>query len=207
MKNKNAIYTTIGASNHVQDEREENDYYATDPLAMELLLEQEKFNQSIWEVASGGGHLVDVLREHGHNVLSTDLIDRGVQDSVLNFLSYDGELTNHYNHEYFTHDGKFNGDIITNPPYKYAKEFVEKALDVIPNGNKVAMFLKLTFLEGKARKELFNKYPFKTLYVSSSRIKCAKNGDFGEIKSSAVAYGWYVWEKGFEGSPEIKWIN
>ena len=46
-------------------------------------------------------------------------------------------------------------DILTNPPYKLAKEFVEHALEVVEDGYYVVMFLKLTFLEGKARKELF----------------------------------------------------
>ena len=46
------------------------------------------------------------------------------------------------------------------------------------DGNRLALFLKVQFLEGKKRKELFSKYPPKVIYVSSSRIKCAKNGDF-----------------------------
>ena len=49
----------------------------------------------------------------------------------------------------------FSGDIITNPPYKYALEFVEHALNIVQQGRKVAMFLKLTILEGKARKAFF----------------------------------------------------
>lgn len=46
----------------------------------------------------------------------------------------------------------FEGDIITNPPYKYALEFVERALESVLPGRKVAMFLKLQFLEGQKRK-------------------------------------------------------
>jgi len=72
------------------------------------------------------------------------------------------------------------------------------------------MFLKLTFLEGKKRRKLFDSGCLKTLYVSSSRILCAKNGDFERMKAgggSAVAYGWYEFEKGYKGNPIIKWIN
>ena len=101
-------------------------------------------------------------------------------------------------------------DIITNPPYKYAKEFVEKALDLVDEGGKVAMFLKLTFLEGKARKELFLKHPPKVVYVSSSRLQCAKNGNFeeyGKGVGTAIAYAWYVWEKGYSGDTVIRWFN
>lgn len=99
----------------------------------------------------------------------------------------------------------FSGDIITNPPYKYALEFVEHALNIVQQGRKVAMFLKLTFLEGKARKAFFLKNPPKVVYVNSSRLECGKNGKF-ESKN-AVAYAWFVWEKGFCGDPIIKWVN
>lgn len=101
----------------------------------------------------------------------------------------------------------FDGDIITNPPYKYAKEFVEHALLLVPSGRKVFMFLKLQFLEGKGRRALFDTGQLKTLYVSSSRIKCAINGNFENISSSAVAYAWFEFEKGYKGKPTIEWIN
>ena len=88
-----------------------------------------------------------------------------------------------------------------------AKEFVEKSLNIIPAGNKVAMFLKLLFLESKGRKQFFLDNPPKTIYVSSSRIMCLKNGNEDNKESSAVYYAWFVWEKGFKGNPIIKWIN
>jgi hypothetical protein len=69
------------------------------------------------------------------------------------------------------------------------------------------MFLKLTFLEGQARKKMFEKYPPKRIYVFSSRVKCAKNGEFERMGSSAVCYAWFIWEKGFKGHPIIKWVN
>ena len=53
--NKNSIYTTLGASNHTYKERQEDDYYATDPVAIDKLLSVEKPNKHIWECACGGG--------------------------------------------------------------------------------------------------------------------------------------------------------
>ena len=145
----------------------------------------------------GGGHLAEVLKNTGHNVRCSDIIDRGYpQTEIIDFLKVVPDSQN-----------LWNGDIITNPPYSFAQAFVEKAMDLIQDGHKVAMFLKLTFLEGKSRKGMFKKYPPKIIYVSSSRLKCCKNGDFENNFSSAVAYGWFVWEKGFQGDPIIKWIN
>ena len=77
-------------------------------------------------------------------------------------------------------------------------------------GKKVAMFLKVQFLEGKERKQLFREHPPRTVYVSSSRIMCAKNGEFERMKAgggSAVAYAWFVWEKGYKGDTIVRWIN
>lgn len=192
--NKYSAYSTIGASNHSQAEREPNDFYATEPKALELLLEIEQFDDYIWECACGAGHLSKVLRNHGYMVRSTDLYDRGYGESGVNFLG--------------THE-RFNGDIITNPPYRYALQFVEHALNVVCEGNRVAMFLKLTFLETKARKELFKKYPPKYIYVSSSRLSCAMGGDFEKFKdkSKAIAYAWFIWEKGYTGESIVRWFN
>lgn len=189
----NSIFATLGASNHIDEDREKHDYYATDPKALELLLELEQFNHNIWENACGEGHLSEVLIREGYNVKSTDLIDRGYGEGGVDFLKGDFEM--------------FNGDIITNPPYKYAKQFIEKSLSLIPKGNRVAMFLKLTFMESKGRKQMFIDNPPKVIYVSSSRLLCAKNGDFTKKESSAVAYAWYIWEKGYKGDTVIKWFN
>ena len=193
--NSNSIYKTLGASNHTEKEREANDYYATEPKAVELLLEQEKFSQWVWECACGEGHISEVLKANGYYVFSSDLIDRGYDDAkVIDFLTAT----------------KNELDIITNPPYKFAKEFVEHALNISPEGTKIAMFLKVQFLEGKERRKLFEKYPPKVIYVASGRLLCAKNGDFQRMKEgggSAVAYAWFVWEKGYNGSPIVKWIN
>ena len=195
--NSNSIYMTLGASNHTEKEREVNDYYATEPKAVELLLEQERFSLWVWEPACGEGHISEVLKGHGYDVFSSDLIDRGYKDAVIR--------------DFFDTVQNYEArDIITNPPYKYAKDFVEHALNISPDGTKVAMFLKVQFLEGKERRKLFEKYPPKVIYVASGRLLCAKNGEFEKMRQgggSAVAYAWFVWEKGFKGAPKIKWIN
>lgn len=189
--NKNSVYKTLGASNHTDKDREKNDYYATDPKAAELLLELGAFD-NILEPACGEGHLSKVFINAGIKTTSSDLIYRGY-GIQKDFFDYD----------------KWDGDIITNPPYKYALEFVEHALKIVRYSDKVAMFLKLQFLEGKKRKEFFLTHPPKTIYVSSSRLLCAKNGDFESARKvgSAVAYGWFVWYKWFIGDTVIKWFN
>lgn len=187
-----SAFKTIGASNHCDQERADKDYYATEPAATEWLTKIEQFRNPILEPSCGEGHISEVLKAHGYEVVSRDLADRGYGE-VADFLSADNT--------------RWDGDIVTNPPYAFAQEFVEKALAIIPEGRKVAMFLKLTFLEGKRRAGLFNAYPPKRVCVSRSRLLCAKNGDFESSPGSATAYAWFIWEKGYNGAPEIRWFN
>lgn len=162
------------------------------PHAVELLLEMEQFAPLILEPCCGAGHISKVLEAHGHQVISQDLYDHGYGTSGCDFLANNGIQA-------------LAGDIVTNPPYKYAREFVEKALAILAPGYKCAMFLKLTFLEGKGRKSLFDTMQLRTVYISRSRLNCGMNGEFQG--TSAVAYGWFVWEKGYRGDPVIKWFN
>lgn len=195
--NKKSTFTMLGASNHAQEEREVNDFYATDEIAIDKLFAVEQFSDNIWECACGDGALSKRMVELGKQVLSTDLIDRGYEyaASGVNFLDFDSE------------DFVFSGDIITNPPYRFITEFILKALELVQDGHKVAMFCKLTTLESQSRyDDIFSKYPPKTIYVFSKRVACYKNNDRSKYQSSAVCYAWFVWEKGFTGDPVIKWI-
>ena len=182
---------TLGSTSITKADREENDFYATEPKAVELLLAEETFANNILEPCCGEKHITKVLESAGYTVKSSDLIDRGVGADIQDFF----KIT------------EWDGDIISNPPYKNALDFVKHSLDIIKEGSKVAMFLKILFLEGKTRKEFFLENPPKVIYVASGRLNCAKNGDFDKYTTGAVCYAWFVWEKGFTGEPVVRWIN
>lgn len=191
--NSRAIFGPLAANTHSFTERETNDYYATDPKAIDALLKYEQLEKELWEPACGEGHLSKRLIELGYNVLSTDLVNRNFGVGEINFLLQEKE---------------FEGSIITNPPYRYCTDFILKALNLIHDGHHVYMFLKLTALEGQDRYyRVYAKYPPKKIYVFSKKILCAKNGEFEKKSSSAVAYACYVWEKGWTGETIINWIE
>lgn len=56
-RNKQSVFSNIGASNHSRYEREANDYYSTDPLAITLLDKYGLLDTDVpyWETAVGGG--------------------------------------------------------------------------------------------------------------------------------------------------------
>lgn len=195
--NRNSIFKTLGASNHTEKEREQNDFYATDPVAIDLLTKKVELPKQILEPACGSGCLSIRLEGLGHDVKSFDIVNRGF-GMERDFFS----IT----------EPPFSGDyaIVTNPPYKFALPFVLHSLELVPDGGLVCMFLKTTFAEGKGRyKDLFRKYPPLKVLQCVERVLCAKNGDFAAMRAgggSAVAYAWWVWQKGYTGQTILDWI-
>lgn len=187
-------FRTLGATAHAIEDREINDFYATDPKALEIFLEESGIDlRNVWECACGEGHLAEVLKKKGLLGKASDLIDRGYGITESNFYYY---------------SDIWDGDILTNPPYKDAMKFCQHALDCVDDGSKVVMLMRIQFLEGQRRKPFLLTNPPKYVYVSSSRLRLAKNADFEKYASpSANCYAWYVWEKGYQGDTVIRWFN
>lgn len=201
--NKNSVFKTIGASNHSDKERESQDYYATDPVAIDKLAAVYEIPHYVWEPACGEGHLSKRLMERGHLVASNDIINRGYGEVWFDFF--------HFNNLPYGFQGKDNVCILTNPPYKSATKFVEHAIELLPHGKPAIMLLKTTALEGKGRWEkLYSKGYLKAVYQFKERLLCAKNGDFDGMKAgggSAVSYAWFIFANdGKNDPPQIYWI-
>lgn len=173
--------------------RVENDFYATHPDSTNALLKVFDIIYPALEPACGEGHISKLLDPY--RTKSFDLVDRGFGNVGFDFLTTD------FNAEYNT--------IITNPPFKLFKEFVEKALK-IANKN-VIMFGKLQALEGQERASYLETTPLKYVYVFKKRQQPMRNGKendeiTGKKMSSTMAFAWFIWEIGYEGEPIIKWL-
>ena len=169
--------------------REENDFYPTPPSGILPFLEKESFKGSIWECACGDGAISKILLDKGYEVYSSDLIDRNYGDVGIDFLESNKKYDN----------------IITNPPFKLSLPFVYKALESV--NYKVAFLCRITFLEGVARQKMFNETPIKNIYIFSRRITFTNPNNGNKTHGGGMlAFGWYVWEKGYEGKPTIDWI-
>lgn len=95
-------------------------------------------------------------------------------------------------------------NIVTNPPYALAQQFAEHAMAIATG--KVALLLKLTFLEGLKRRNLFDERGLKTVYVFRRRLQMGRNGQT-YANGGMIAFAWFVWEAGYKGKPQIDWID
>lgn len=186
--------------------REENDFYATDPYAIDnsiRFFEEIGLSDNLWEPACGYLHLSCRLKDYGYNVVSSDLVKRNDYCIKLDFLQSTKMLEN-------------SEDIITNPPFKLASDFVKKSMELLNYGRLAVFLLKIQFLETETRAELFKNCGLKYVGVFSSRICCAMNGEFdkyfkqdkitGQYRGGTQCYAWFVFQKGYNGEPVLKFI-
>lgn len=199
------------AGGNPKNDRVDSDFYATDPKAVHKLLLKYSINGSeILEPCIGNGNIASAIKDFynnkGLNITGVDIVDRGYPNTIV--------------HDYLTWktDKKFDC-IITNPPYSLAKEFVEKSMTLLndgydgdgyPNGQLI-MFLKIQFLEGAKRKELFEKYPPKYIYVFRNRMATWNNGEpldpNGKRWATTMCHAWFVWEKSSKTEPIVRWLD
>lgn len=182
--------------------RRENDFYPTPPLATYILCKYVRPPQNVVEPCAGRGNISVELQRNGHSVKSFDLneyenclvdIETGVDVLALERpAGYEG--------------------FVTNPPYykDLPRKIAEKAVEEYPY---VAMFVRLTFLEGKKRKNLFTNHPPSDIIFLSDRVKF----DQGHVEpvekqdqiGGMIAYAWVVWDRrilNLDKTTKLHWV-
>lgn len=182
-------------------ERVDNDFYATPISATEAILNEIDLEGSILEPSAGQGHISAVLKKYYpyNEIISTDLVQREERFGI----PIQGGI------DFLTHDfnRKFD-NVITNPPFNLAQEFIERALEL--SNDKVIMFAKIQLLEGSKRRAMFDNTPLKYVYVFTKRVNPLRNGEEldekGKPWASTMCFAWFVWEHDYEGEPIIRWL-
>jgi len=167
-------------------QRNKSDFYQTPYSMTEQLLECEQFDGNILEPSCGQGAISSVLKKHNYRVIENDI------SNGHNFLKWTPDMD--------------IDNVVTNPPFSLALEFIRKSKELY--SGKIAMLLPLSYLHGQNRYEqkIFNElarvYVFTRYPLLTSKIS-----DDGTYQTGMMVYSWYIFSKGYEGRPEIHWIN
>lgn len=172
------------------------DDFPTPPWATRALLEfidQQGIDVSgmvCREPAANRGHMVVPLREAFAHVEAADVHDYGAGFPVEDYL--------------FPGSDAFPVDwTITNPPFRLAEQFIDRACATSVVG--VAVIVRAAFLESIGRYEtLFSKNPPSVVLQFSERVVMHK-GRLAPEGSTATAYAWLVWIDG-ETDTRLRWI-
>lgn len=177
----------VGERRHALAERAA-DLYETPALAVKALLEVEQLPPSIWEPACGRGAIVQVLRQRGRRVVTSDLVDYGEPhpDYVCDFFDFTPEMV-----------PVGIGAIVTNPPFKDAARFVEHALMLCP---RVIMLLRLAFLESQGRTDILEGGQLARVHVFRKRLPLMHRDNWtGKRSTSTMAFAWFTWLRDHNG--------
>jgi hypothetical protein len=178
------------------------DLYETPRSAVKVLLDAELLLDDIWEPAVGRGNIVRVLREAGHRVVASDLVDHGnhVASGIrtgINFLKT-------------TSVPPGVRTLVTNPPFKkkLAERFVRHALEL--GVRRIIIFQKIQFLGSENRPDIFRNCPqFARVHIFEKRPVLHRDG-FPEEKRNTpwMVCAWFVWDQKFvgNGEPTMHWI-
>ncbi|MGE3064150.1 MAG: methyltransferase [Hyphomicrobiaceae bacterium] len=178
------------------------DYFPTPPWATRALMHhvigELHQRDTCWEPACGEGHMAEVLRERFGVVYASDVHDYGC-GRVGSFVGSGADVITSPNPEWPAADW-----VITNPPFRLAIEFAERALDEARIG--VALLVRSAWLEGSERYErLFRPRPPAIVAQFAERVPMVK-GRWDPLASTATSYAWVVWHQGGPTSTSFIWI-
>ncbi|MBA2400594.1 MAG: class I SAM-dependent methyltransferase [Bradyrhizobium sp.] len=172
-----------------------DDLYQSPPEAVHALLRAEQLPPVIWEPACGPGSIVRVLRDAGHTVVATDLVD------------YESADQDHARRDFLMEHRLPPGveAILTNPPFKLASEFVARAIELCPT---VIMLLRLAFLESQRRTAILDGGQLARVHVFKNRLPMMhRAGWAGNRVSNPTPFAWFVWDRNHHGPTELHRIE
>jgi hypothetical protein len=168
-------------------DRHPDDYYIEEEWCDRRLFEVEKFKGGIFDPACGSGRIVRAAIAAGHVALGHDKVRRSVECTrEADFLTSDVWVSN----------------IVSNPPFGIAQEFIEHALEM--SQGKTAMLLPLTWLAGDDRAVWLATTPLLRVYVLTPRPSMPP----GPVIEAGIKLGggkkdfcWVVWLRAYDGTP------
>jgi hypothetical protein len=161
------------AQRNSEYERIVNDKYCTPAWVTRVLLPHIPIGiTSVWEPAAGDCHIADVLRTGMRRVFTSDI------EAGTDFLRT-------------TKAPDTCKAIITNPPFKIARAFIDHALSLMePREGFVAMLLPIDFDSAKTRQDLFGRPS-----LFSRKIVLIDRIVFFDRPGAAPStnHAWFIW--------------
>lgn len=204
------VFKLLGA--HSTTERAKDDFYQSSTEIANALFECVKagikrndlYAEGLEETviidsSVGTGTLMEPFRYKCWSLIGYDIADRGYKFvSVQDWLTVK-EIPNPRNKPKV---------IVQNPPFKLALEFVQHSLELLNNGELLFSLHRIQFLEGLERFENLYKNKYKRpkyVFIFTKRVSCI-TPDIENKGKNAVCFAWFMWQKGYRGSTQIKWI-
>lgn len=181
---------------HALAERGDDAYWTPYAAVAALLVaEGRRLPHRLWEPACGAGAIVNPLRNRGREIFASDLNDWGLPGAAVA--------------DFLTCERKIGAEgIVTNPPFKDAEAFIERACAF---SHYVAIFARFQFLESEGRLNWFEALGLRRVHLIGERLPMMHRVGWEgpKIGNSAQAFAWFIFEpqkkraRGFAG----RWVS
>lgn len=178
--------------NNVTGKRKESDFYETPYWLTRLFLNTGALDKTkpTLEPASGNGAIVRILKEYEF----ADITSFDLMKDNRDFLAWKDPVP----------------QIITNPPYSLAFEFVQHAKEVATE--RFAMLLPLAYLHGKKRYDHIysdDAYPLDSVYVFTRYPLLGEElREDGKTHTGMMVFAWLLWDKIKPSHvPTLHWLD
>ena len=208
------VFKLMGS--HSATERAKDDFYQSSPEIANALFECVKAGIKgnklyaeglektvIIDSSAGTGVLLEPFENKSWLQIGYDIADRGYEHVIIrDWFNVNADMWK--KEIWFNRHPKI---IVQNPPFKLALEFVQHSLELLERGELLFSLHRLLFLEGGERfgKLYGNKQKPKYVFVFAKRVSCIAP-DVPNKGQNAMCYAWFMWQKGFRGNTQIKWI-
>ena len=176
--------------------REENDWYCEPRWCSERLFQVESFRGPVHDPCCGAGAIVESARAAGLTATGSDIADRVPgQFPVVDAMN----------------DDTFRMNIVSNPPFKLcngAAPLVARFLAM--TALKVCLLLPSTWMNGAKRSKWIEDTPLRRVWLLAPRPAMPTGhaiADGLKPGNGTTDYAWYVWDLGYVGTPEIRWLR
>jgi len=168
-----------------------DEHYVEPSWVSERLFQEEKFTGSIYDPACGFGRILESAQKYGHHAYGCDIAERGggIYYRTQDFLK---STSNHNN-------------IVSNPPFDSYQDFAQHAL--VRADKKVALIMPTArlnaarWLEGTPLRRVWLLTPRPSMPPGSVILAG------GKATGGKSDYCWLVFEHGYRGQPELKWLR
>lgn len=174
-------------------DRQTHDFYPTPDWVTQALLAQVTLTGPVWEPCCGDGAMARVLERGGHQVVATDLVDRGFGTGGVDFFECQA----------FPPGCRA---MVTNPPYGDGGEliratnaslamlrFVRHALTLTVRAEgQLALLVRFQWLAGKRAATLISSGPLARIVVLTKRIRWFDMGE--KTTTGQHHHAWLFWD-------------
>ena len=177
------------------------EHFETPKWAVTAILNKVILTNQVIDPCAGNGILAKTAFDFGYQVSLFD---------IYNFMkpeveSYDIDFPELEVYDWLSPENKYawlvkDNTVFMNPPFSKACEFLEKSFEL--GARKVLCFQRLAWFESAKRREFWDKYPPKTIYLCGDRATCWRHDIPKSKRSSSTpnAYAWFEFERGYNGS-------